>query len=239
MAETPAGANAPTANNIKDIIKKVPTPVWLAIGGVTIGLAYAAWRDRNTPDVVETEGNTGESELGYAEVDYGVSSPIIPPSVQPNYPDSGETVGAVGQTALETLLAGQQSMFDTLLGWIENQQPAPLPASGPPPPASPAEPPGTPQQTPPPSAGRRRNKPAHYNAGSVARNPSGTVSLARPGASGWIVIPDNSREFALFNFSFPNGKTERWIKWGTGKHVPRNKRGKARKQGEGKWDPTK
>lgn len=177
----PTAATAPKPSGL---LKKVPTWGWLVLGGSALGLGYALYRDRHSAapsDVPPGEDAIDPALLSSQPSPAGFVSNAAGPV------DSGETVGAVGQTALETSVAAITGLFDALPGIITSfrdpvfpqslpQTPAPGSAGGssgaaPAPPKAPGAPhvgPGVTYHT----AGGKHNKffPQAYRLAAASKS---------------------------------------------------------------------
>ena len=206
MATAPAPPTATKAGNPFAALKKAPPVVWLGAGGVAIGLTYAVLRDRNTPPVTEVPlsaepGPQQYESLGVPAAPLGyVQGPIVS--------EPAETVGAVGQTALETLAEMYGTLIPLLIASIERQAaqpppaPQPIPGGGPPPPPAPAPPPNP---VPP-----KPSLPPGYNAGPTITETSPKKTF--PGAIGWARIASGgagSAHWIDYHVRYTN-KLQRW-----------------------------
>lgn len=125
---------------ITDTLRKVPTWGWLLVGGAGLGIGYSFYRDRRNPDGLE--GSAGEESLtaGLGEEDYyyggSQPAPIGVISAPAPYSETGQ-VGAIGQTAFETLVDAITGIYESVPAIIEAARPdpieaTPLPAAPPP-----------------------------------------------------------------------------------------------------------
>lgn len=141
---------------IADTLKKIPTWGWLLVGGASLGVGYSLYRDKRNPDALEGSAGQTDLEAGLGSDDYyyagsqpspiGVVSPAAP------YDNTGQ-VGAIGQTAFETLVEAVTGVVETVPALIEagrgeppviNVMPAaPSPAAAPEPPRQGPAPPQT------------------------------------------------------------------------------------------------
>lgn len=120
-AKAPAAAAKTAGGKLAAAAKKVPPVVWVgAIGGGLV-LGFIALRRNESADSAEAmaEAQTymggdpsaygmSEDGMSYIPAGVGVSTPVIPPA------EGAETVGAIGQTALET--------FGTVFGTLFQRQ---------------------------------------------------------------------------------------------------------------------
>lgn len=176
---------------VKKGLKKLPTPVLIAGGGAVIGLGYAFLRDRNGGEDTSAVDEAYVDPYAYASEGVGAIPTGVAYVGTPTPTDSGEVVGAVGQTALDSLLG--------LVGEILNRPQPPivippgygvinpadpgngsLPASPPPPPATP-----TPAPTQP-TKPKKPGLPPGYHAGGTITD--GKLRKNFPAAEGWARV---------------------------------------------------
>jgi hypothetical protein len=125
-AKAPTAAAKTGLGKLAKAAKKVPPVVWIGAVGGGLVLGFIALRRGESADATEAEaeaqsyigGEDGtsygmaEDGMSYIPAGVGVSTPVIAP------PESAETVGAIGQTALETFgsfftdIFGRQTEFD-------------------------------------------------------------------------------------------------------------------------------
>lgn len=186
----------PTRAGLGATLKKIPPWGWAVGIGGTLGIGYALYRGRRDPTAQEAPA--GETDLaGYTEYDLATQpSPggAYYPS-QPIIAEPAETVGAVGQTALETVVGGITGIIESLPGIIEaSRPPDPVPVTDLP--AAPAPQPLTPAPAPAPA-------------------PQGVTVLGRrfPNAVRSAEIPTPRLQSRDFNIHFPGGRVERWRTW--------------------------
>lgn len=214
--------------------KNVPTPVLIAGGGAVIGLGYVALKSRG--ESASGEPIPAEDENLYPATpvaDYGdvstqsyVPSGVAYVSGAGGGEDASSTVGAVGQTALDSVLGlataaigalGQQAGTATetagavatrpelspeLLAAIRPAAPTviTMPAPQPPPPARPA--------TPVAAA-----KPDALRAGYSRFPMPVKYKKTFPGAIGWARVASGgagSKHWIDYHIQFPKGKIQRW-----------------------------
>lgn len=99
----------------KGLLKRIPPWGWAIGAGGILGLGYTLYRQRRTPDAQAPPAGESASDF-YGEYDlaaqpspggaYYPSTPIIA--------EPAETVGAVGQTALETAIGGITGVIENL-----------------------------------------------------------------------------------------------------------------------------
>lgn len=228
---------------LTETLKKVPVPVWLGLGGAAIGIGWSYAKNKGQEEATPLPA-TGTEPIDAYTSDYSQygydSTGSVPPIYAAPSGDSGETVGAVGQTALETL----GDAFGSLSDFVTANAPPPLdlpalitalrePYTGIPQGAAPT--PVAVNPAPKPATVASPTKPPGYHSGGRVHNTSGTVSRTFSGASGWIEIPTPDNRFSDFHVAFPNHVLQRWRGWGRGSHVPVSKRGDWDKIWEGRW----
>lgn len=210
---------------LTDTIKKIPTPVWLGLGGAAVGLGVVALKGRQEPAPEVPPVGEGDALL---TDEYGLE-PYSPTAVGPVYAapsvEPAETVGAVGQTGLETIgdfFTGFIEGLPELIGSIREPYDG-VPQSQPP--QVIIQQPVTPGPSPAPSpapgpAPHAANKPASYASGPPP-HARGSVSN---GATGHKEITTPDTRFRDFHVSYGNHTLKRWRWWATGAHVPKAKR---------------
>jgi hypothetical protein len=107
---SPGAASGPAA-----LLKKIPPWGWAIGAGGVLGLGYTLYRGRRTPDA-QVAGETELTGDGLTEYDLA-TQPSPGGAYYPSPPVSdvsAETVGAVGQTALETGIGGIVGIVETL-----------------------------------------------------------------------------------------------------------------------------
>lgn len=113
---------------IADTLKKVPTWGWLLVGGASLGVGYSLYRDRRNPAL---EGSAGEQSLEAGldpSLDYYANQPAPIGVVSPPAPyDNTGQVGAIGQTAFETLVEAVTGVVETVPALIEAGRGDPVP----------------------------------------------------------------------------------------------------------------
>lgn len=202
---TPPAAKAKPGN----ILKRIPPWGWAIGAGAVLGIGYTLYKGRREPEVLDApvgeEALAGEYDLATQPSPGGAYYPSTPIIAEP-----AETVGAVGQTALETVIMGMTGVFESLPGLIEASRPE-LPEVPEPPdinitmPSAPAPAPAPIPRTPTPTP-----------------RPRGVTILGRnfPNALRYKQLPRPGRG-KLFAVDYPN-RTEIWETW-----IPRS--GGARK----------
>jgi hypothetical protein len=214
MAEppTPAPPTADRPGSMGALLKRVPTWAWVVGGGGILGIGYAMYRDRRMG--VEEGPPAGEESLAELS-EYDLATQPSPggayyPS-QPIIAEPAETVGAVGQVALETLAGAFTGLIETLPGLIEaGRAPEPVVvgdmAAAPPPDSGAGF---TSAPTPGPGAARPRPAPRR----TPAPRPSVTILGKKfNGATRFHEIPTpgmpHGRDFNVF-YPKPH-QDERW-----------------------------
>lgn len=222
MPDPPTNPVGQGAKGIGASIKRVPRVVWLVAAGGGLGLVYAkkrAAKNQAVADATVTPAAADPGALSYSPSPVGAAVAAPPDST-----GAAETVGAVGQTALETSLTSLTTIINTLLSreyGPNYQQPSfpnnPSPAVAPPPP----------QPAPPSSSGPVR--PAGYLAKNTINTGTGTKTF--PGASGVKELArDNKAGIIAFGVAYPNHVLQRWHYDNAGAH-----RGAWRKVSESRW----
>lgn len=231
-----------------ELTKKVgPIPRWIligVIGGIGVGL-YLRNRSRVEAATVPDE-MTGE----------------VVPATNVDLPVTAEGYGALGSPVIGGYSPGIGTESEIQIG-VERalrewaiEQPAPTPlepvrsevpaqppvtviiggaSTEPPPPIEGGGPPAPIPKGPKAPTAPAPTKPGDYHAGDTVHNAANTVHKSFGGASGWIEIPTPDNRFADFHVAWPGGRLERWRGWGTGRQVPRDKRGKWEKIWQGNW----
>lgn len=223
---------------VSTIVKRVPKPVWLAVGGATLGLGYALYRDKQrraltmatAPGDTYIDPGTGlpvaadtvsavPSGISYAPTPIGTVQQVPVGVTEP-----AETVGAVGQTAIESV----GGIFDSAVGAISTfgqsvidiaARPAPepivipanvpdytglaefiraIPSAQPPPAATPA---------PPATEAQKTTLPAGYSAGNTI------LGKTFPNAAGWRETTgpgDKANKVRTFIVRLTDGKMQGW-----------------------------
>lgn len=208
MATDPVSAPASPARSQGSLaaIKRLPRPVLYAFLGAVIAAGFVLYkRATSTPPGDTVEGpdmaDTGVGSVP-AEQLAGVPSPVyVQPSVP--LPEPAETVGAIGQTALETLVGLIGTVIDPArtqpqvdVGAEIGEIISHLPLTPPPAPA--------PIQANVPTAAPTR--PPGYNTGNTVAGK--TFS----GAVGWKEIPTPDARFNDYHIAFRDHRLERWRK---------------------------
>jgi hypothetical protein len=131
MAEAPS----PAVTKVGNPLKRLPTPVKLVLVGGTLGLGYSLYKSRNASMVAAVDQGSGGDTSTASDIgggggggDYSYQSVPAGGTTQVPVagPDSGETVGAVGQTALETV-GNIATGFQSSLTEIVTSRPDPPP----------------------------------------------------------------------------------------------------------------
>jgi hypothetical protein len=176
-AKAPAAAAKTGLGKLAGAAKKVPPVVWIGAVGGGLVLGFIALRRGESADAAEgaaeassymggedgTSYGMSEDGMSYIPAGVGVSTPVIAP------PESAETVGAIGQTALETFgsfftdIFGRQTEFDaeqqeswrTLIEKLSFAQPPRVPPNA----HQPVVPKPTPVKPKPPAAMKPQGKP--------------------------------------------------------------------------------
>lgn len=101
----------------KALLKKVPPWGWAVGAGLTLGIGYTLYKGRREP--VASDAPVGEESLAGTDLTgYDIATQPSPGGAY--YPAplgsdvSGETIGAVGQTALETVTSGITGIVESL-----------------------------------------------------------------------------------------------------------------------------
>jgi hypothetical protein len=204
----------------KGLLKKIPPWGWAIGAGGVLGIGYSLFRSRRDPTAIDA-APAGEADLAYE--DYTLSAQPSPGGAY--YPSPGvvdvsaETVGAVGQTALETVVGGITGVVESLPALIASA-PTPEPsewgpegiasiiAAMPQAPAPQAAPISAPKKPP------------------AAKPPTGVTILGRkfPNATGYTERK-NAGIGRTFDVQFP-GRVERWETWDAEVRTRKVKKGK-------------
>lgn len=202
MAPSPPVA----AKTPRGLLKKVPPWGWAIGAGGVLGLGYTLYRNRRTATAIDG-APAGEADLAADGVDYQFAAQPSPGGAY--YPAAGvsdvsaETVGAVGQTAVESVIGGITGVVETipaLLAAVPQSEWGPegvasLIAAMPQAPAPQAVPISTPAAPP------------------AAKPPTGVTILGRtfPNALSYKEL-SNPGIGRTFDVKF-HGRTERWETW--------------------------
>lgn len=124
--------NPGATSGLKALVKKVPPWGWAVGAGAVLGIGYSLYKGRRTAEAQPPP--VGEDSLAGTDLTgYDIATQPSPGGAY--YPAplgsdiSGETIGAVGQTALETLSGGLTGVIETLPSLIA-AVPQPIPAEG-------------------------------------------------------------------------------------------------------------
>lgn len=205
---TPSPARSSAAG--KPRIPKLSTPVKLGLAGAVLGLGYAFIRDRKakqtadttaptTADGTDPYANSTQDPNAYAVTD-AAGFPVGYVSSGAAPIDSGQTVGAVGQTALDTVVGLIPGLVSALAPGGINPT-VTLPASAPPPPATASA--GAPGAKPSP-AGKVR--PTGYHPMPI-HTKKGAKNF--PGAVGFASV-SRAKGVETFHVAFKDHHLEDW-----------------------------
>lgn len=190
-------------------LKKIPPWGWAIGAGGALGLGYTLFRSRRDATAIDAAG-AGEADLAATSDDYTLAAQPSPggafyPS-NPIIAEPAETVGAVGQTALETVVGGITGIVESvpaLLAAVPVAEPnewgpegiASILAAMPQAPAPQAAPITAPKKPP------------------ATKPPTGVTILGRkfPNATGYTERA-NKGVGRTFDVQF-SGRVERWETW--------------------------
>jgi hypothetical protein len=122
-----APPNPAATSGPKALLKKIPPWGWAIGAGATLGIGWRLYKGRREPEALDAP--VGEASLDPGTAGYDLATQPSPGGAY--YPApigediSGETIGAVGQTALETVIGGITGVVESLPTLIASVPQAP------------------------------------------------------------------------------------------------------------------